>query len=390
MKLLYLCEADTGGIARYGIEQFSALLAEGVEARLLCRPSLPIAPLDPATVLPLLPRRARPQSNRLCRPVQAAWDFQQVAIRTRRLVREGPYDALLIACFVEYFAPFWAPLFRSMAKSGLVIGVVAHDPVRNYVVGPGWWHRWSIRQAYSFCRLVFVHDQTPVDFGGAAPAGIGRHIIPHGPYDSAGPIAGHGPLRKSYGFEATDTVFLAFGQIRDGKNLDLFLRALVDLPATVKLLVAGSPASEAQKPVDHYQRLARDLGVADRCVWDIRYIPDEETGAVFAASDYILLTYHAHFRSSSGVLKLAVSARRPVLASAGRSPLQTEVETYDLGVFVPPDNQAALLDGARALLSGTLPEPQYARCLEENSWQENARRVIKAFAGCLTPPAPRP
>ncbi len=32
--------------------------------------------------------------------------------------------------------------------------------------------------------------------------------------------------------------------------------------------------------------MADELGVADRCVWDIRYIPDEEAGDLFAAADF--------------------------------------------------------------------------------------------------------
>jgi glycosyltransferase involved in cell wall biosynthesis len=191
-----------------------------------------------------------------------------------------------------------------------------------------------------------------------------------------------------------DFVFLAFGQIRDGKNLDLFLRAMTHLPKHVKLLVAGKGDSGSSRPPEFYQNLAEELGVADRCRWDIRRIPDEDVGDFFAACDVVLVTYSAKFRSASGVLNAAVSARKPVLASSGSGPLKTVVKKYHLGVFVEPDATEETLRGAQMLPDAVSSSPTQnldARhstldtCIPaawdqyelENSWDENARRVIE-------------
>jgi glycosyltransferase involved in cell wall biosynthesis len=191
-----------------------------------------------------------------------------------------------------------------------------------------------------------------------------------------------------------DFVFLAFGQIRDGKNLDLFLRAMTHLPKHVKLLVAGKGDSGSSRPPEFYQNLAEELGVADRCRWDIRRIPDEDVGDIFAACDVVLVTYSAKFRSASGVLNAAVSARKPVVASSGSGPLKTVVEKYHLGVFVEPDNPEETLRGAQMLLDAvsssptqildtrhstldTCFPPAWDRYERENSWVENAGRVIQ-------------
>jgi hypothetical protein len=93
--------------------------------------------------------------------------------------------AVLFACYKEYFAPFWVGPLRRSARRGVVIGTIAHDPVRDFVVGPLCWHRWSVSLGYSFVRHVFVHDDTPVDLGGKRPKGIQVHEIPHGPYEVA-------------------------------------------------------------------------------------------------------------------------------------------------------------------------------------------------------------
>lgn len=120
--------------------------------------------------------------------------------------------------------------------------------------------------------------------------------------------------------------------------------------------------------------------------WDIRRIPDEEVGDIFAACDVVLVTYSAKFRSASGVLNAAVSARKPVLASSGSGPLKTVVEKYELGVFVKPDDFEEGLRGASKLvkISATgkcefVLQPDWDKYEQENSWEENARWIYKAF-----------
>ena len=41
-KLLYVCEADSGGIMEYAIRQSEAIAREGVEVHFLCKSSFPV------------------------------------------------------------------------------------------------------------------------------------------------------------------------------------------------------------------------------------------------------------------------------------------------------------------------------------------------------------
>lgn len=378
MRILYVCDADGGGIAEYAIRQCRALCDEGAEVTVLCRSTFETSRLSVTTVKPDLPAaRARP-ALLVQRLLHQILDARCVARTAADEAVGGKYDFLLIACYAEYFASFWAPMYQSLARKGVRIGTIAHDPVRDFVLGPLWWHRGNVRKAYSFVSHVFVHDNTSVDFGGPRPEHLATHLIPHGPFEVAAPRKDRAVLRRDRGFAETDTVFLAFGQIRDGKNLDRFLRAMKELPESVKLLVAGSGGSGSQRPPEYYKKLAAELGIGDRCIWDLRYVPDEETGDLFEVSDHLLLTYSAKFRSASGVLNTAVSCRKSVLASSGPGPLKTAVEGYSLGVFVAPDEDAAILEGARRLLAEP-GRPEWGRYEQENSWEENARRVIDAF-----------
>jgi glycosyltransferase involved in cell wall biosynthesis len=225
---------------------------------------------------------------------------------------------------------------------------------------------------------------------------------------ASSPATRHSPLATP---ASPDIVFLAFGQIRDGKNLDLFLQVMPNLPDNVKLLVAGMGDSGSSKSPNYYQRLAEELGVANRCRWDVRRIPEGELGDFFEACDVVLLNYSAKFRSASGVLNTAVSARKPVLASSGPGPLKNVVNKFHLGVFVEPDNPEEVLRGAKQLLDSLSPPATHklaARCStldacfphanidsphdtagvfltawdlyeKENSWEKNALGVTVVF-----------
>ena len=115
-------------------------------------------------------------------------------------------------------------------------------------------------------------------------------------------------------------------------------------------------------------------------------------GDIFAACDAVLVTYSAKFRSASGVLNAAVSARKQMLASSGAGPLKTVVEKYHLGVFVEPDDLEEIVRGASKFVPNFETEqpatryqlhatsaPAGDRYELENSWEENARKVVKVF-----------
>lgn len=375
-RILYFAEADTGGIAEYVLYHARALQESGAEVTILCRPSFPHNRLASGVqVLPLLPARPPSKGGVLSRLFNYVKDSrkaaEQVAIQASRI----PADAVLVDCFREYLAPLWTGPLKRLHASGMRIGVVAHDPVRDFVVGPVWWHRLCIRDAYKCMDAVLVHDATRVDFGGKKPAGLVIQEVPHGPYTVPPASRTRAEVREELGFGTSDQVILSFGQIRDGKNLDTFLRAMPSLPSTVKLLVAGRGDSGSQKPPAYYMDLAASLGVADRCHWLIRYIGDEEIGNYFAASDLCLLAYSKAFVSASGVLNTAVQFGIPILASGGEGPLSRAFSDYVLGKWIHDVNEQTLKD---ALLS-PWPSPdrlQFSTYMQDHAWEKNARRTL--------------
>lgn len=311
-------------------------------------------------------------------------------IKFRKIAREAyklnatssRFDYILIDCFMEYFSVFWFGPYQRLSRMGIPIGVIAHDPVRNLLVGPRWWHDLSIRLAYSFVRDVFVHDAASIDFGGSKPDRIRITEIPHGTYFESylnyDPADSRRQTRSRLNIQMSDLVFLSFGHIRDDKNLDLFIRSMPRLDRKIRLLVAGKVNSQFQKSADYYQRLAEDLEVSDRCHWILKYIPDEEIPSIFSAADYALLLYSKSFLSASGVLNSAAAFDLPVLASGGTGPLSKCLQEFNLGIWINELTEDNIVSGVNQLVEGGKFE-DFSKYRKANSWARNANLVKEAI-----------
>jgi glycosyltransferase involved in cell wall biosynthesis len=371
-KLLYYCPLGSGGIVDYSEAQAAALGALGIDVILLAASGRPGSGQDVRTAPLQDETQPLGVKSRAMRRIRRAGIIRDNVGRLASYVAENQLRHVLFASFTEYAAPLWSRRLNAMARSGIRFGAMLHDPIRNYAPGPGWWHRWSIRRGYSFLSEVFVHE--PVD---RAEAGIPGHVrltvVPQGPFDFPRPVESGGELRRRFDIPKDVRLLLSFGQIRDGKNLAMVIEALKEFP-DVWLLVAGSEAGGANRPAKCYRELAENHGVAARCRWFNGFVAADCVGSYFLAADLVMLAYSRAFRSASGVLNAAVQFRRACLASSGQSALRTQVERHQLGVWVEPDDPAAIREGLRRWLRGT-PEPLWSEYLAENSWTRNAEAV---------------
>ena len=285
-------------------------------------------------------------------------------------------DFVLFANFSEYLAPLWANGLRKLSSSGVNFSAILHDPVRDYQVGPLWWHRWSIASAFSFLNVVFLHESASVDTVRFFPHQ--KFVpIPHGPFNYPQPDQSRMEVRESLNIPSRAPLFIIFGHIRDNKNINLALEALSS-NSEAHLLVAGSEATAGNKPSGFYQELADSLGVQDHCHWLVQYLPNQFAANLISASDFVLLPYSSTFKSASGVLNLAATYRKPVLASAGEGNLKTKILDYQLGVFVEPDSAISLSEGIKEILSHEV-KPDWNSYNRENSWKRNAELISEAL-----------
>lgn len=371
-KLLYFSPSWSGGLADYAVEQANALSTIGnVSVELLAPPEFRTNGYERYSMTRILNsspnnlvRRSRLQS----RINTARTITKNINVLIKHIIDQN-YKYVLFGSYSEYLAPFWAGRLVKLARGGVVFGSIIHDPVRDYIVGPLWWHRWSVAQGYSFLREAFVHEELNLNTIRPMPM-LRITPIPHGPYRFAQPTESRMSVREKLRVPEFAHVVLSFGHIRDGKNLDLAIRAMASLPS-IYLVVAGREQSPGQKPIGYYQEIARSLRVDDRCRWIHGYIPEEEIGNLFLASDVALLTYSRDFRSASGVLNAAVCYRTPCLASSGGSNLRTVVEKYNLGWFIEPDDLSTLKRGLEMSIHCPV-YPQWSAYESENSWERNA------------------
>ena len=373
-NLLYFAPEDRGGLADYGREQANALQACGVNVTLLT-PAIPsgeaIQVSCHRSVLGTAPNRAACPSK-LSRRVKSARTILRNMNALTKEARVGKFRHILFAGYFEYLAPLWAPRLKRLAGIGVVFGSVVHDPLRDFVVGPLLWHRWSTACGYSFLRDAFVHEPIVLPTVRPQPQ-LRTTVIPHGPYRFSAATVNRKLMRERLQIPQAAHVLLAFGHLRDSKNLHLALEAMQRRPEFY-LLVAGRELGATQKTAAYYQQRARDLGVAARCRWDIRDIPSDEVGNLFEATDLVLLTYNAAFSSASGVLNIACHFRKPCLASGGKSNLRTVLESYSLGYWVEPDSFLSIAAGLKRWLHER-PCPDWTTYEQENSWSKNAEIV---------------
>ena len=149
-----------------------------------------------------------------------------------RFIQLHHFQAVLLGSYAEYFAPLWSRHLSKLAEAGVVFGAIVHDPVRDFVLGPSWWHRWSIACGYSFLREAFVHEAIELETG-QPMLNLQTTVIPHGVYQFLAPTQTREAVRASLNLPAEAKVMLSFGHIRDGKNLDLVIQAMTQFPESI-------------------------------------------------------------------------------------------------------------------------------------------------------------
>jgi glycosyltransferase involved in cell wall biosynthesis len=373
-KILIFCPSIDGGIPEHAYYQANALEKAGAKVTCLVAPGFLEGRPTRFEKIVCLANAPAENKSRLSKRLKLAWHFVANNFVLAWQVWKQRPGLVLLACYAEYLAPIWIWPHWFLARVCRIRHAAnLHDPVRNFRVGPVWWHKLSVRVAYLPLDFVLVHDKLPEP--SPVPAKIRVEQVPVGLYEVRGSMDGHSALRDKWGAADGQKVFLSFGYVRDGKNLDLSVRALAQVPKAF-LVVAGSLASPKDKPVAYYRELAEQLGVSGRCHFFEGFVSDTEVGGYFAAADFVLLTYASTFHSQSGVLNVAARARKPVLASAAPSPMIKAVNDFQLGVSVKPDSLEAVVEGMRQLVESGV-SPDWEGYESYASWDANARKILE-------------
>jgi len=207
-------------------------------------------------------------------------------------------------------------------------------------------------------------------------------VIPHGNYvETVHDVPAPTVARRSLGIDGAKKVILFFGQIKEVKGLDLLIEAL---PAVVRevpeamVVIAGRPWKDE---FAKYSALIDKMGVRDRCLLHVRYIPDDEVPLYYSAADVVVLPYRRIYQS--GVILLAMSYGRAVVASdlAGMREVVADGENGYLFSQGSKDALARTLiraleeDGERAEIGAR--GLKYVR--QYHDWTEIGARTVRLY-----------
>jgi len=213
-------------------------------------------------------------------------------------------------------------------------------------------------------------------------------IVPHGNYMHAlGSVPDSRDARQALGLPPDAPIILFFGQIKQTKGLDVLLKAmpplLKDHPET-RLLIAGKTWKVG---FEVYDALIESLGLRDRVVSHVHYIPNDRVGLYYAAADVVAIPYRRIYQS--GVLLMAMSYGRPVAASDLPAMRETIENGVDGRLFPPGDGPALA-----ATLSDMLAHPgqtaqlaarAQAKVRTQYAWATAARATADVYRELLSP-----
>ncbi|UCF90809.1 MAG: glycosyltransferase [Desulfobacterales bacterium] len=130
---------------------------------------------------------------------------------------------------------------------------------------------------------------------------------------------------------------LFFGFVRPYKGLDYLIDAMpmVIKKMDVTLLIVG----EFWKDPEEFKTRAEILGIAEKIRIMDRYVPNEEVGLYFAASDLIVLPYVS--ATGSGIVQVAFGCNKPVISTKVGC-LPEVIADGKTGYLVPPQDSQAI------------------------------------------------
>jgi len=111
---------------------------------------------------------------------------------------------------------------------------------------------------------------------------------------------------------ATKKVLLFFGLIRKYKGLDILINAMEKINTELDdytLLIVGECYENKAK----YTDLIKNAGITDNVQCHYSFVPDNEVGKYFSASDVVVLPYKS--ASQSGIVQIAYHFDTPVIVS---------------------------------------------------------------------------
>jgi glycosyltransferase involved in cell wall biosynthesis len=406
LRLVLVEPNGSGGLIHYSYQLCTALADEGADVTLVTGKEYELAYLPHNFRVNNLLDLWNLFDSQVIQNINAnAW--QRIWYKVRWTVRRGQRAVRLILAWIKltrYLSelkpdivqfskinfPFEAFFLAQMRRKGLLLTQICHEfELRENQEGP---LSSLILRAYAdiyknFSAMFFHAKENREKFLSLFPF-VQRertYIIPHGNSSWLLKYFPQAPnweaIRDRYGLKPGQPVILFFGLLAPSKGIEDLIDAfaLVRQSCDAKLLIAGYPTKHID--IDELKQHIAQLYVTEHVVFDLRYIPLEEVGALMRLATVAVYPYRSS--TQSGALQVAYTFGRPVIATTVGG-LPEAVEHGRSGFLVPVCSPPELANNILKLV--TNPEltkviGEYARHLSGTrfSWKSVARQITEIY-----------
>ncbi|MDR2804221.1 MAG: glycosyltransferase [Dysgonamonadaceae bacterium] len=360
---------------RGGIAQFSAMLYQALEKEHEVK-AFSFLRLYPDFLFPGKTQLVKEEDTAIRIPAERKLDSIGLIsswLTARSIDRFQP-DVLIIAYWMSFFVPVYAPIVKRLKKRTTIIGLlhnaVPHEPHRFDIPLA----RWFFKQCHGFVVMSKVVEN---DLRSIYPEA--RYTYnPHPIYNHFGKKLSSGIAKARLGLDANKKCLLFFGLIRKYKGLDLLIEAMACLDDSYELVIAGESYGSFQE----YQELIDASPAKNRILVKNYYIDDKDVPVLFSAADVLVLPYRS--ATQSGVLPVAYHYETPVVATDVGG-FREAIEQAGTGVVCATE-APALAEGVEKIFHiGKETLLAHIRAERESlSWEGFAAALV-AFAGQLKP-----
>jgi glycosyltransferase involved in cell wall biosynthesis len=265
----------------------------------------------------------------------------------------------------KYWLPFFGPCFGTIARivkkhsNARVLYICDNVVPHEHRLGDVALTKYAFRLGDYF---IVQSDTVEQDLRHYFPDAVYRNV-PHPVYENFGVPIPKEQARASLGLTGRN-IILYFGYIRAYKGLMTLLDAMKYLD-NVELLAVGEFYDDETK----YRQKVIDLGLTQRVRFVAEYVPNENVGDFFCASDVVVLPYHS--ATQSGIIQIAYNFNKPVIATrvGGLAEVIIDGKT---GFIVPPNDSVALAESIRKFYAERREEEFSRNVIEEKkkySWE---------------------
>lgn len=230
-------------------------------------------------------------------------------ISVGREIRRMKPDMVMVRFWLPFLAPCLGTIARIIRRAHIkVVGLLDNVIPHERRIGDRLFARYMIKSLDGYVAMSEAVLDDAKSFDDTKPYAL----TPHPLYDNFGEKVTREVAIQTLGLDADTRYILFFGLIRDYKGLDLLLRAFADerlRNKRVKLIVAGEFYSNAEL----YERLERELDLAEHIVWYKEFIPADRVRYFFAAADLVAQPYKS--ATQSGITQIAYHFERPMLVT---------------------------------------------------------------------------